>query len=227
MNFGNPLLLFLRNELHISLVGCVNVIRNELIERLRSAATLYRGNFLDGFSLPDAPDFDDWVRFQRERWHHQMEELFDRLTQAQEEAGEVAGVVKTARGWRRYAPLNEQVYLRLMRSTSLLATGVLRCTCMQTAGPCSQQSSTPCRLPKPRPWPDVYAARLHRALAPSPVHLGRAARRHLFWKAPPLGEMPSTRHRRSSIKRLPLSVSRWWYSLVRLASARHVWQRNF
>ena len=67
-----------------------------LIERLRYAATLYRGNFLDGFSLPDAPDFDDWVRFQREHWHHQMEELFDRLTQAQEEAGEVAGAVETA-----------------------------------------------------------------------------------------------------------------------------------
>src|SRR5215471_16916147 len=86
-----------------------------LFERLRYAATLYRGNFLDGFSLPDAPDFDDWVRFQRERWHHKLEELFDRLTQAQEEAGEVAGAVETASRWRRYSPLNEQVYLRLMR----------------------------------------------------------------------------------------------------------------
>jgi DNA-binding SARP family transcriptional activator len=85
-----------------------------LIERLRDAATLYRGNFLDGFSLSDAPDFDDWVRFQRERWHHKMEELFDRLTQAQEEAGAVAGAIETASRWRRYSPLNEQVYLRLM-----------------------------------------------------------------------------------------------------------------
>jgi hypothetical protein len=35
---------------------------------LTSILQLYRGDFLEGFSLPDTPEFDDWVAVQRERY---------------------------------------------------------------------------------------------------------------------------------------------------------------
>ncbi|TAK36361.1 MAG: hypothetical protein EPO21_02785 [Chloroflexota bacterium] len=37
-------------------------------ELLAATVKLYRGDFLDGFSLPDPPEFDDWVAAERERY---------------------------------------------------------------------------------------------------------------------------------------------------------------
>src|SRR5207237_741609 len=37
-----------------------------LIARLSTATAIYRGEFLSGFSLGDAPAFDEWVAVQRE-----------------------------------------------------------------------------------------------------------------------------------------------------------------
>src|SRR5262245_22729926 len=39
------------------------------VAQLRAAAGCYRGDFLIGFSLSDAPEFDDWAAQQRELWH--------------------------------------------------------------------------------------------------------------------------------------------------------------
>jgi DNA-binding SARP family transcriptional activator len=35
--------------------------------RIMEALELYRGEFLEGFTLPDTPDFEDWIVFERER----------------------------------------------------------------------------------------------------------------------------------------------------------------
>jgi WD40 repeat protein/DNA-binding SARP family transcriptional activator len=35
---------------------------------LSNAVTRYDGNFLEGFSVPDAPEFEDWILFERERF---------------------------------------------------------------------------------------------------------------------------------------------------------------
>lgn len=55
--------------------------------RLREAIACYRGDFLGGFSLGDAPEFDDWAGIQRKKWHRQAEVVFDRLSQVQAESG--------------------------------------------------------------------------------------------------------------------------------------------
>ncbi|MGE5222502.1 MAG: AfsR/SARP family transcriptional regulator, partial [Omnitrophica WOR_2 bacterium] len=41
-------------------------------EHLRSAVKLYRGDFLEGFNLPDCPEFDDWQFNQRETWRSEL-----------------------------------------------------------------------------------------------------------------------------------------------------------
>src|SRR3712207_6062283 len=40
------------------------------VDRLRAVVELYRGDFLQAFSLRDAPEFDEWVATQRERLQH-------------------------------------------------------------------------------------------------------------------------------------------------------------
>ncbi|MBI1876879.1 MAG: AAA family ATPase, partial [Chloroflexi bacterium] len=75
---------------------------------------LYRGDFLDGFSLPDTPDFDDWLSLQRERWHRAMHRVFDHLSQAQADARQFDAAVSTAARWVQHDPLDEAAQRRLM-----------------------------------------------------------------------------------------------------------------
>src|SRR6266568_9003342 len=89
--------------------------RRTLLAQLQRAASLPRGEFLEGFSLRDAPAFDDWVRFQREYWHLRTSEAFDRLSQMQFEAGELEAAIETVNRWLVLSPLQEDAYRRLMR----------------------------------------------------------------------------------------------------------------
>jgi len=50
-----------------------------LLTQLQCVTSLSCGQFLEGFSLPDAPAFGGWVRFQREYWHLHIEELYVQL----------------------------------------------------------------------------------------------------------------------------------------------------
>src|SRR5438309_2523326 len=87
---------------------------------LQMAASCYRGNFLDGFSLPDAPDFEDWLLLQRESWRRQANTVFDRLSQWQTEAGELENALETTTRWVEYDLLNETAHTRLMQLHSAL-----------------------------------------------------------------------------------------------------------
>src|SRR6266700_2910175 len=89
--------------------------RRTLLAQLQRAASLPRGEFLEGFSLRDAPAFDDWVRFQREYWHLHTSEIFERLSQIQFEAGELEAAIETVSRWLVLDPLHEVAYRRLMR----------------------------------------------------------------------------------------------------------------
>jgi DNA-binding SARP family transcriptional activator len=78
---------------------------SSLITQLQTAANLYQGDFLTGFSLEDAPDFDDWTGVQREACHRRMGLIFDRLSQLQAEGGELINAVETASRWVVLDPL--------------------------------------------------------------------------------------------------------------------------
>ncbi|HEV2663020.1 MAG TPA: bacterial transcriptional activator domain-containing protein, partial [Ktedonobacteraceae bacterium] len=89
--------------------------RRSLFARLQHATSLVHGEFLEGFSLRDAPAFDDWVRFQRDSWQQHTNEVFDQLSHLQFEAGELAPAIETANRWLVLDPLQEEAYRRLMR----------------------------------------------------------------------------------------------------------------
>ncbi len=86
-----------------------------LIADLEQAVALYRGDFLDGFSLTDAPEFDDWSSFLRESWHRKAMLAFDWLSQLQFESGQLIDALATTQRWIALDPLNEMAYQRQMQ----------------------------------------------------------------------------------------------------------------
>lgn len=89
--------------------------RRHLLSGLQEAVKVYRGEFLEGLSLGDAADFDDWISAQRAYWQRQMEGIFNRLSQLQFEGGEIVNAIETTTRWVTHDPLNEAAYRRLMR----------------------------------------------------------------------------------------------------------------
>lgn len=85
------------------------------IDQLKAAGLLYRGDFLEGFSLSDAPAFDDWSSLQRELWHHKGMLIFESLSQAQFEGGDVAGAIESTLHWLALDALNEVAHRRMIQ----------------------------------------------------------------------------------------------------------------
>ena len=92
--------------------------RRELIGRLQGDLGLYRGEFMEGFSLEDAPEFEVWLEGERARWRRVFEELCEGLTRLEGEDGLIAEAIGTARLWVRQAPLEEIAHRRLMELLS-------------------------------------------------------------------------------------------------------------
>src|SRR5437868_8041550 len=90
------------------------------LAHLQMAASCYRGNFLDGLSLSDTPDFEDWLLLQRESWRRQANTVFDRLSEWQTEAGELENALETTTRWVEHDLLNEMAHTRLMQLHSAL-----------------------------------------------------------------------------------------------------------
>jgi len=88
-------------------------------DKLRSILTVDRGEFLEGFSLPDAPAFDDWVSIQRGVCFRYLETIYDRLSQHLLSMHDSVMAVETAAQWVTRAPLSEQAYRRLMAAQAL------------------------------------------------------------------------------------------------------------
>ncbi len=87
----------------------------DFLAQLQAAAALYRGDFLEGFSLSDAPEFDNWMSVQRERWHRHATLIFDWLSQLQFDGGVLAPAIETTARWVAHDPLNEAAHRRLMQ----------------------------------------------------------------------------------------------------------------
>jgi DNA-binding SARP family transcriptional activator len=82
---------------------------------LQATAETYRGDFLAGFSLPGAPEFDTWVSEQRERYHRLLSQALERLSRRQLEERQYAAGLNTARRWTQHDPLDEAGWRRLMQ----------------------------------------------------------------------------------------------------------------
>ncbi|MCC6189761.1 MAG: tetratricopeptide repeat protein [Anaerolineales bacterium] len=87
---------------------------------LEAAAALYQGDFLAGFTVRDAPEFEDWLLVQRTRLRDMAVHLLRGLTQLHLQRGNAAGAIASANrllaldAWREEA--HRQLMLALARS---------------------------------------------------------------------------------------------------------------
>jgi DNA-binding SARP family transcriptional activator len=83
---------------------------------LEQAAAHYRGPFLDGFHIDDAPDFERWLDSEQDRLARSYARLLQQLADEREQAGNPAAA---AEWWRRLAahePSSGRVALRVMQA---------------------------------------------------------------------------------------------------------------
>jgi DNA-binding SARP family transcriptional activator len=86
---------------------------------LEEATALYRGGFMEGFSLPDAAPFEEWALLTRERLARQMSSTLQRLSDAHEAHGEYEKAQSYARRQLELDPWDEPAHQRLMRNLAL------------------------------------------------------------------------------------------------------------
>ena len=98
--------------------SATTVGRRELIGHLQGALALYRGEFMEGFSLRGAPEVELWLDAGRARWRRVFGELCEGLSRLEGEEGLTAEAIGTARLWVRHAPLGEAACRRLMELLS-------------------------------------------------------------------------------------------------------------
>jgi DNA-binding SARP family transcriptional activator/tetratricopeptide (TPR) repeat protein/plasmid stability protein len=86
----------------------------QCIPPLAEATDLYRGDFLQGFSVRDAPEFEDWVRTIAESLRLRAGEAFHRLAMGRASVGDYPGAIAAVTRWVELDPLHEPAHRLLM-----------------------------------------------------------------------------------------------------------------
>jgi len=87
--------------------------------RLREAAALYRGPFLDQFYGGDSPAFEEWALVRREALQRQMMQVLSHLVAYHEQRGEYQDAGEYARRQVELEPWHEAAHRQLMRALAL------------------------------------------------------------------------------------------------------------
>ena len=84
------------------------------LTQLESAVTLYRGEFLQGFSLTGSPGFETWQMLQREHYASLLIEALSRLAQMHLDRNDFARATAAARRQLALEPWRESAHRQLM-----------------------------------------------------------------------------------------------------------------
>ncbi len=83
------------------------------------AAGQYRGPFLAGLSVPDAPEFESWLELKREGFERRASEMFGHLAACHEQSGEYELALRYARAQLRVEPWHEEAHRQVIRVLAL------------------------------------------------------------------------------------------------------------
>jgi DNA-binding SARP family transcriptional activator/tetratricopeptide (TPR) repeat protein len=86
---------------------------------VEAAAAAYRGDFLEGFGLRDAPEFEDWQRGEAEGLRRELAAVLARLAEEREAAGDPAAALPHARRRLELDELHEPAHRALIRLLAL------------------------------------------------------------------------------------------------------------
>ena len=100
---------------HADLAGCP-----QCLTRLQQAVNHYQGLFLDGISVDDSPEFDEWLLLTRERYQRLAGEALESLADCFEHRRQPEKALTYARQRLELEPWHEATHRQIMR---LLADG--------------------------------------------------------------------------------------------------------
>ncbi|MFQ5855458.1 MAG: tetratricopeptide repeat protein [Anaerolineae bacterium] len=87
----------------------------EHLADLERAVSLYRGEFLEGFGVPETYEFEDWIFFKRDRLGRLYLSALRSLGDGYEAQGDYRRAIQRVQAMLSYDPLQENVHRRLMR----------------------------------------------------------------------------------------------------------------
>jgi predicted ATPase/DNA-binding SARP family transcriptional activator len=87
----------------------------EAQERWAEAAELLGGEFLEGVTLDDNPEFENWLLGERERWRACAETVLTRVIEGHTRRGRYTDGLHNAQRLLQLAPWNEQAHRQVMR----------------------------------------------------------------------------------------------------------------
>jgi len=164
----------------------------QTLHRWGEAVELYQGDFLEGFSLPDSPAFEEWSLLTREQMRRQVMDALHRLAEAYGERGEHERALQYA--WRQTEldPWREEAHQQVMR---LLALSGRRSAALAQYETCRRLLAEELGVEPGREtillYEQIRDGKL-KAHMPSPISLPDLTARFppFLEKAPPLVEMP-------------------------------------
>ena len=105
-------------ELDKALSGWVEAqgkITSEIAADIERAAALYRGDFLEGFYVRQARQFEDWLVRERERWRHKLLDELGDLVAYELQTGAYQSGAEHAHRLLELEPRMESAHRQLMR----------------------------------------------------------------------------------------------------------------
>ena len=103
--------------LDLALAGAC-LLETASVDDLAQAASLFRGEFLDGLELPDCHRYHQWCAAERERWRGRRADLLRTLVART--SGEPERALAHARAWVGVDPLAEEAHVEVMRLLAAL-----------------------------------------------------------------------------------------------------------
>ncbi len=82
--------------------------------QLEGVVRAHRGELLESFALPDAPEFEDWLATQRELLRQRFDAVLERLLELYESGDEPERALEIARRRLRLEPLNEVAHRQVI-----------------------------------------------------------------------------------------------------------------
>jgi DNA-binding SARP family transcriptional activator len=104
-------------------IDVVDFKRAIAAERWSDALDSYRGDFLDGFIVRDAADFDQWVLSERDKLRTMATRAASTLARSFEQAERIHDAIVAAERAHALAPLDETVFRDLIRLLSATGNG--------------------------------------------------------------------------------------------------------
>jgi predicted ATPase/DNA-binding SARP family transcriptional activator len=93
----------------------VGETRSDCIARLTEAVSVYRGDFMAGFTLRDSPPFDEWQFFEAEALRSELARALEQLVNLHVAESSFGEAAEHARHWLSLDPLHEPAHRALMR----------------------------------------------------------------------------------------------------------------